>query len=71
MGQIAVSSSNGQVTNTVSYRWGSGRMYTSLDGFSFVGNGIPLNNPVRIIKPDMVATNGVIQKINQVFILHY
>lgn len=54
--------------STVQYRNGSaGSLYTSVDGLSFNGTGIALSNPVRIIGPNMVATNGVVQKINQVF----
>jgi uncharacterized surface protein with fasciclin (FAS1) repeats len=43
-------------------------LWTSLDGMSLTGVGIALNNPVKIIGPDIIATNGVIQKINQVFL---
>ncbi|MBN9384143.1 MAG: fasciclin domain-containing protein [Chitinophagaceae bacterium] len=64
-GQFAI----GLGTNVI-LRSGSSSFWTSLDGFSFTGNGIAQNNPVRIIKPDMIATNGVVQKINQVFLVH-
>jgi uncharacterized surface protein with fasciclin (FAS1) repeats len=43
---------------------------TSLDGMSITGAGIALNNPVKITGPDIIATNGVIQKINEVFLPH-
>ena len=59
----------GQIS-TLSFRSGGGGLYTSLDGFSFSGNGIAKGSPVRIIKPDIIATNGVVQKINQVFLTH-
>ena len=45
-----------------------GSLSSSLDGFSFTGTGIAKGNPVRILKPNIIATNGVVQKINQVFL---
>lgn len=57
--------------NSLGYRWnGILNIWTSMDGMSFTGNGIALDNPVKIIGPDLIATNGVVQKINQVFITH-
>jgi uncharacterized surface protein with fasciclin (FAS1) repeats len=61
---------NNNTPTGVTFRYGSGSLATTLDGFSFTGNGIPQDNPVRIIKPDIIATNGVVQKINQVFLIH-
>lgn len=48
----------------------SANLVTSLDGMSLTGVGIAPGNPVKITGPDIIATNGVIQKINQVFITH-
>jgi uncharacterized surface protein with fasciclin (FAS1) repeats len=53
--------------SAVQYRNGGQSLYTSVDGLSFNGTGISLGNPVRIIGANLVATNGVVQKINQVF----
>lgn len=63
MGSYQISGSG----STVRFRAGGQSLYTSVDGLSFNGTGIALSNPVRIIVPNMVATNGVVQKINQVF----
>jgi uncharacterized surface protein with fasciclin (FAS1) repeats len=59
-------------SNVIAWRnsGGNGYLVTSLDGMSFTGVGIAPASPVKIIGPDIMATNGVIQKINQVFISH-
>ena len=67
MGQIQIENGNTNTVSGVQFRYTGVGLYTSLDGFSFTGSGIAQGNPVRIIKPDIIATNGVIQKINQVF----
>jgi uncharacterized surface protein with fasciclin (FAS1) repeats len=67
-GQITI----GQATNGIGFRGPSPNAYlvTSLDGMSLTGAGIAPDNPIKITGPDIMATNGVIQKINQVFISH-
>ena len=45
-----------------------GGLSSSLDGSSFTGTGIAKGSPVLILKPNIIATNGVVQKINQVFL---
>ena len=66
-GQFPLGNSNG-----VQWRMSGINNYlvTSLDGMSLTGAGIAPANPVKIIGPDIMATNGVLQKINQVFIGH-
>jgi uncharacterized surface protein with fasciclin (FAS1) repeats len=68
-GQITI----GKAPNGIGFRLPSGvngDLVTSLDGMSLTGAGIAPGNPIKIIGPDIIATNGVIQKINQVFISH-
>lgn len=68
MGQFEVGDINNQGSG-VALRGFGAKLYTSLDGMGFTGSGIAQGSPVRIIKPDIIATNGVVQKINQVFII--
>ncbi|KAI9452625.1 FAS1 domain-containing protein [Russula earlei] len=58
-----------QTSAPVKFRGFNGSMYTSVDGTSFTGKGISIGNPVKIIGPNIVATNGLIQKVNQVFVV--
>lgn len=62
----------GQGNGPIGYRGNSVNAYlvTSLDGMSLTGAGISPDNPIKIIGQDIIASNGAIQKINQVFISH-
>ncbi len=62
----------GQGNGGIGYRGNNVNAYlvTSLDGTSITGAGISPDNPIKIVGQDIIASNGVIQKINQVFISH-
>ena len=40
------------------------------NGMSFIGNGLLQTPPPTIIGPDIISVNGVIQKIDQIFVPH-
>lgn len=48
----------------------AGYYESTLNGLSFIGNGILQTNPPTIVGPDIMGSNGVLQKINQVFVTH-
>lgn len=71
MGNYMIGGQGGTNSAPVQFRGSVVSLYTSIDGLSFNGNGISLRNPVKIIGPNLIATNGVVHKINQVFNLVY